>query len=378
VKKLVAIGLMSVSFCAQAVQYQLELLPALTTAPIAQGASAYGINESGQVVGTSYNSATGVNEAVTWGNGSVTSLGFEGVARAVNNSGTVVGETGGALLGNPNGRAFSWSSSGGFVDLGDLGGAHSGAYDINDSGVITGTSLTPDVPTGGEIVHGTRAFRYTGGVMTDLGNLAQNGYSRGHGINENGAIVGRASLVTFVDSEKHLATWDAANNMTSLPNAGSSIYSTGQQINNSGMIVGNGIDAAGEWRGMVWDSDGNFLNWIGTLGGSDSRAWSINNDGVIVGYADDPARGGLHSAMVSFDNGETIVDLNTLVTDLTGWAFLSEALDINENGEIVGYGYTSTFEKAAFKLSVVPIPGAVWLFISALGGLLGFRKLKQK
>jgi hypothetical protein len=78
--------------------------------------------------------------------------------------------------------------------------------------------------------------------------------------------------------------------------------------------------------------------------------------------------------MVSYD-GSTIIDLNTLV-DLTGTGFVSldEALDINASGQIVGYGTLADGSKAAFLVTAVPVPAAVWLFGSALVGLGWIRR----
>ncbi len=374
-KKLLAIGLLLASFSAQAVDYQVQQLPSISTVNYS---IAYGINDNGTVVGSSWNSTAGILEAVVWDNGVAQSLGFEGLARAVNNSGTVVGETGGGDLRAPNGTAFKWDSTNGYVDLGNLGGGGSanasGAYDINESGVITGFSMTPNIPVGEVDVYGLNGFRYANGVMTNIGTIAPNGYSRGHSINDSGEIVGRASLINFQDSEKHLARWDSANNLTSVANSGSSIYSTGQAINNHGQIVGNGIDSNGDWLGMVWDSSNNFLYWLDTFGGNESRAWSINDDGIIVGYGTNASN--QRHALISLDGGATSIDLNTLVLDLSGWQSLTEAYDINEQGQIVGYGILDNGEWGAFVATVVPVPAAVWMFLSALGVLIGLRRAR--
>ena len=378
-RKALIIAFILVSVSAQAQQYQIQQLPKLTETSGFFGTQAFGLNDNGQVVGRSYNANTGLNEAVIWNNGVLTGLGFEGLGRAVNNAGTVVGETGWGLLQIPQGNAFKWDSTNGYVDLGNLGtGAgpyYSGAYDINESGVITGFSFTDTVPaSSGEPVHGTHGFRYENGTMTDLGEVAADGYSRGHGINDAGDIVGRASLGEFDLSSKHLAHWDPDNTLTSIPGTGSSVYSTGQDINSHGQIVGNGIDSSGDWLGMVWDSEGNLQHWLDPLGGDRSRAWAINDDGVIVGFGSDA--GGVSRAAVSFDGGATSLDLNLLATDLTGWQHLSEALDINEDGTIVGFGVLDNGDFGAFVATVVPIPAAVWMFLSAIGALIGFRKVR--
>src|SRR5262245_5455114 len=67
-------------------------------------------------------------------------------------------------------------------DLGTLGGNRSYARDINDSGVIVGWADNAD---------GTaRAFRYSSGVMTDIGIGTAEVESQANGLNDVGAVVG--------------------------------------------------------------------------------------------------------------------------------------------------------------------------------------------
>jgi len=360
-KKLLAGLLLATTSTAYGTNYEITILEGLDPG----GTSlAYGMNESGQVVGQAYNETTGVNEAVIWDNGVVVSLGFEGIARAVNNDGLVVGETGTGNLFWPTGEAFSWQS-GVYSDLG--GGAQSGAYDVNDAGTITGFAFFDAALTTG--AHG---FRYEGGVMTDIGTYSNpDGYSRGHGINDSGTIAGRASEDLFSGSDKHMSTWDSTNTIDYQPTTYD--YSTAQQINNNGIVVGNGSNASGVGgEAIVWNTDGSVV-YLGTLGGTSSRAYSINDDDIIAGTA--MIEGDIQHAMISED-GQTIVDLNDLVIDMTGWETLNIAYDISENGDIVGVGTLSDGTQQAFLLTAVPVPAAAWLFGSALG-LLGWLRRKR-
>ncbi len=369
-KRLIALsalllGALLLSPASYAVPYNLQVLQSLSGTG---NSSAYALNDNGTVVGQSYNSSSDRLESVYWSGGNAQSLGVTGSGRGINNSGTIVGETGNLNLGSPNGQAYSYTTSGGVVLLGTLGGAYSSAYDINEGSVITGVSQTPSGDS-----RGSQGFVYENGVMTSLGTVSSpTGYSRGHGINDSGQITGRASQIDFQGSEKHMTYWDAVGTLNIYDTSGGT-YSTGQQINNNGIIVGNGFSGNTNTQfGMVWDTDGNLLNVFDSLGGNGSRAWSLNDEGVIVGYL---VSNNAQRAMVSYD-GVNMVDLNTLV-DLseTGFMSLDEAYDINASGQIVGVGTLSDGSRGAFIITAVPVPAAVWLFGSGLG-LLGFSRRK--
>lgn len=147
-------------------------------------------------------------------------------------------------------------------------------------------------------------------------------------------------------------------------------YSTGQQINNSGVVVGNAFDNTNSDRAAIWDANG--FRFMDDLGGGGGRSWSINDLGVIVGHSFDA--GLTKRATVSFD-GQAVVDLNTLVNNLAGWSLLTDAYDVNEIGQIVGYGIYNGEERAFLLMTTaVPVQAAAWLFGSAIGLLSWLRR----
>ena len=92
---------------------------------------------------------------------------------------------------------------------------------------------------------------------------------------------------------------------------------------------------------------------LGTLGGSDSNAYGINDSGEVVGSAD---TGTATHAFVYSDG--TMVDLNSLIDPNAGWV-LTDAFAINDGGLIVGDGINPEGKDDAFLLtpvSTVPEP----------------------
>ena len=94
---------------------------------------------------------------------------------------------------------------------------------------------------------------------------------------------------------------------------------------------------------------------LGTLGGTGSDGYALNNLGHVTGKSDSKA------FLYTTETG--MEDLNTLIDPLSGWT-LEIGQGINDAGQITGTGYVGD-ELHAFLLTPVPEPGALTLLASA-------------
>ncbi|MEH2088630.1 DUF3466 family protein [Nostoc sp.] len=164
------------------------------------GTVASGLNNLGQAVGSLNFSA----RAFLYENGQTTNLGTlpgdsYSQANDVNDSGQVVGSSG--LTGINDSRAFLYSSSTGFQNLGRLSPTDlfSIGLGINNLGQVVGFSGTNN-NFYAAVGNGLRAFLYSDKTLYDLNNLiapsSEGGFTltAASAINNNGQIVGRGAI----------------------------------------------------------------------------------------------------------------------------------------------------------------------------------------
>src|SRR5712692_1699280 len=182
---------------------------------------AIAVSDRGQVVGSSFITGDTVIHAFSWtAGGGMVDLGtlggtssfltiqgsaFEGNGGGVNDRGQVVG--GSSISGDTALHAFSWTSGGGIVDLGTLGGTDSFSFAVNGRGQVVGESST----TGNTV---SNASSWTsGGGMVDLGTLGGT-FSGAIAVNGSGQVVGGSN--TTGDTASHAFSWTAGGGMVDL------------------------------------------------------------------------------------------------------------------------------------------------------------------
>jgi probable HAF family extracellular repeat protein len=255
------------------------------------------------------------------------------VGSDINDAGQVVGQ---AYTSGDIGHAFLWTPGQAMRDLGTLGGPGSHATAVNNAGQVVGFSDLPIGPTG--LRH---AFLWTStGGMQDLGSIGQFlGESFALGINDAGQIVGWSRVVPNGGLRAFL--WTQGAGMQDLGSLGPNTNAMASGINNFGHVVGQSGLAppnTAASHAVLW-TPAQGLQDLGTLGGSISEAVAINNAGQIVGwsYTSDTAP---WTNAAFFTPGQGARDLGTLAGGR------SQALAINDAGQVVGFSVVGGEEHA--------------------------------
>jgi probable HAF family extracellular repeat protein len=237
------------------------------------------------------------------------------------------------------------------------------AYAINNQDVLVGETWS-------EKFLYIRPVRWDGTAITDLGTLGGR-YGSAVAINDSGQIHGLSN--TAFDEAIHATLWDNGA-IIDLGTLGGSTSSINDNNNLAQAVGASMIEGDKTWRATLWN--GTTITELPSLGGTGTfaMATSINNLGDIVGQVENG-----HATL--WKDGQ-VIDLNDfLPADLVaaGW-ILNNAGDINDDGVIVGGAFNPLNGDAiaSFKLTptTVPVPGAVWLFVSALAGMISFKQHK--
>jgi probable HAF family extracellular repeat protein len=301
---------------------------------------AYAINDSAQVVGQSRLVGDTATHSFLYSDGQMTDLqplnsGPQLLTvgpTGINDSGQVVS---GVEAGGIYSPALLDTRSGVLSLLGSLGGVTSYGFNgvataINSRGVAVGYSYVDPI--------NRHAFIYSNGAMTDIDLYG--GYSAALDINEEGVAVGFTSRQWNGTATAFMYRRGVMEGI--FP---SQTQSAARGVNRQGQVVGDFLNPDGTASHAFLYSKG-VLTDIGSKDSPDTVAFAINDHEQIVGTktvsykATCPSGPCIRFKQQAFlyEDGK-MTALNRLIPDKSGWD-LNWAFDINNHGQIVGYGLT--------------------------------------
>jgi probable HAF family extracellular repeat protein len=306
--------------------------------PGASESTAHAINDSGQVAGTSGESAFRYTKEAKEPMENVAERSMKGLHRGfgINSSGVVVGDS---TFGTPFRRAAIFND-GIATELGTLrGGAYSRANAINSQGWVVGfSSENLDQPDGRAFL--IRAFD-RGARMIELGTLG-GAHSQAFGINDSGYVTGN-SEVGEKSEATHAFIWHEKTGMMDLGTLAGD-FSYGTFINANSHIVGYSTINTDNDRVHAFLYDGMTMIDLGSLGGASmesdrSFALGVNASDEVVGYSYlPPGESRLQQVAFVYRNG-VMTDLNALIGKAAERYQLLSATAINDNGQIAAIAF---------------------------------------
>ena len=314
------------------------------------GATAYALNDYGQVVGIS---DTGSRASLTLSLRSPM-RGRTGISASNPNTCPPSGSA--AAVGRARddvSHAFLWSPTKGMVDLGTFNGVNPTPVAINNAGQVIATSWTSENSRRGyfwSAIDGTIDLAGTSGPLA-LPNA----------INNLGQVVGTAWTGS---NSTYAFLWTKAEGLVKIGGLGSYQIASATAINNKGHVVGTSADSSSFFHAFSWTREDGMIDlgqinanfspaindlgqvllqsniWtrsggyfdFGSLGGGSTVAAAMNNLGQVVGASTTNNQSGQTHAFVWTSTGG-IVDLNT--ANLPAGTTLDNAFAISDNGLIL-------------------------------------------
>lgn len=211
-----------------------------------------------------------------------------------------------------------------------LGGASSWLTDVNDDGTVVGQNDGQAVVMrDGQI----RALPVPPGFDG----------MRANAINHHGSVAGTAYVEHMLGDQRAMLIHNGVQIV--LDPAPGATGSNAVDVSDSGLVIGTpelkgarAMVMAG--RGFLYDASRNVMVDLGTLPGyRNSTPVAINELGQVVGAAWDPIESAepFRRAFLFDYRTSLMTDLNSLIDPRSGFV-LTDALDINDAGQIVGRG----------------------------------------
>lgn len=256
---------------------------------------------------------------------------YHSLAGAINNNGQVTGSVVGGTTGN---RAFLWDASDGMRTLADEGCTIESANDINSGGDLAGRAYDAT---------GCKAAIWTpGGGTMILGTMpAYTYYSEAYAMNNSRVVVGYADTPPgrYGYGYHHGFVWDSVNGMRDLGTLGGT-ESKAYDINSSGKIAGWAQRADGTHHACVWSSAGDMQD-LGTAGGPWSEAYAINDGGQVTGYTGTGSGSPVHAFL--WDSLHGMQDIGGLAGCQSTYGY-----GLNSIGQVVGQAWMDPSHQYAF------------------------------
>lgn len=255
------------------------------------GTTVNGINNAGDVVGFSSDSATTptlFSNFIRNPDGSFNQLNIGGdplaMANGINDARTVVG-------GTSNGTAFVLPNGGALAILPTVNGTTTSqtAFGINHAGQIVGQFA--DSATGS-----TPGYLLSGGVYTILAPTVNALVTNAQGVNSNGLVTGFSSTDGV---HQHGFFYDSATQAFSLvadPNVANLVLTQFLGLNDIGLAVGYYQTTDGSQHGFLFDIATDAYTFLddpsaATTGLSITQITGVNNSNEIDGFYVDPTTG---------------------------------------------------------------------------------------
>jgi probable HAF family extracellular repeat protein len=323
-----------------------------------------GISDSGWVLGDASTSGDVSENAFLWRNGVMTNLGTLGGPDSWSGERTNIwGDgVGAAETATPDPLNEDWCGADNtclpFLWRSDLqkmtalpllGGNNGFAWAVNDFRQVVGEAETAATdPTCPPYLQ-TKPVLWQNGKVHALSLFSGDSDGLAETINDWGQAVGYSGNCSY---SLHAMLWENGK-ATYLGSLGGAVHDNATNINNLGQVVGySGLPGNNTiWHAFWWEKG--VMTDLGTLSGDvASWAYGINIEGQVVGWSLDPCRCTTRAFL--WQNG-VMTDLNTLIP-ANSPLYLTEAVSINDEGQIVGTGTTSSGETHAFLAT----PGYGW------------------